>query len=184
MDRLESHYFDALHEAAKAINSTLKSDEILSIIVRTATEATKAKGCSLLLLDDEKKFLVHKTTFGLSDRYLEKGVLLADLSLGDVKGGSAVVADVSNDLRVQYPADAVQEGIASIIGVPLNQKGVIIGVLRVYFAQKQDAVPIETIKLLTAIANLSAIAMQNSSMYESLKKAHEVCQRELWHFQP
>ncbi len=184
MEKLESRYFDALHEAAKAINSTLKSDEVLSIIAKSAAEATKAKGCSLLLLDDEKKHLEHRAMFGLSERYLHKGVILADQSLNDIKGGSVVISDVSNDLRVQYPAEAVKEGIASIIGVPLSARGVIIGVLRVYFGHKQEVVPIETIKLLTAIANLSAIALENSRMYESIKKAHEVCQRELWHFQP
>ncbi len=184
MEKLESRYFDSLHEAAKAINSTLKTDEVLSAVVKATAVATKAKACSLLLLDDEKKHLMHRATFGLSDRYLQRGALSADDSLGDVQGGSVVISDVSNDLRVQYPAAAVEEGITSIVGVPLSLRGVIIGVLRIYFEQKQDVVPIETIKLLTAIANLSAIALHNSSMYESIRKAYEVSQRELWHFQP
>ncbi len=185
MEKLEARYFDAFYEAAKAINSTLKADEVLSTIVKTTAMATEAKGCSVLLLDDEKKQLVHKADFGLSDKYLHKGELIANRSLADtLKGETVVVSDASNDPRVQYPAEKVKEGIASIISLPLTARDVVIGEIRVYFSHKQDAFPRDMIRLLTAVANLSAIAIENSGMYESLKKAHDVCQRELWHLQP
>jgi GAF domain-containing protein len=185
MEELEARYFDALYEAAKAINSSLKVEEVLSTIVRATAMATEAKGCSLLLLDDERKHLVHKADFGLSDKYLHKGELIANRSIADtLRGETVIVSDASNDPRVQYPAEKVKEGIVSIISLPLAARDVVIGELRVYFSHKQDAFPRDMIRLLTAVANLSAIAIENSGMYESLKKAHDVCQRELWHLQP
>jgi len=39
-------------------------------------------------------------------------------------------------------------------------------------------------ELLTAIANLSAIAIQNARLHDSLRQALDTCQRELWHWQP
>jgi GAF domain-containing protein len=184
MQELEARYFDALYEAAKAINSTLNPDEVLSIIVRATTEATDAKGCSVVLLDDERKHLVHRATYGLSDRYLRKGVIEADRSLADaLKGEPVVVSDVSNDPRLQYPAEAVEEGIASMLSVPLVGRKVIVGVVRIYSSHRQEY-SAETIKLATAIANLSAIAIENARMFGSLKEANQVCRRELAYWQP
>jgi len=56
-------------------------------------------------------------------------------------------------------------------------------VIRIYSSRKGDFSQ-SVIELLTAIANLSVIAIQNARMYDSLKKAYQVCQRELWHWQP
>ena len=94
-----------------------------------------------------------------------------------------MISDVTNDPRIQYPAEAVKEGIGSILCVPLSVRNIAIGEMRIYASQKQDF-PTDTVKLLTAIASISAIAVENSNIHDSLKKAYEVCQRELWHWQP
>jgi GAF domain-containing protein len=177
-------YFDALYEVARAINSTLNGGEVLGRIVKTTTEAAAAKGCSLLLLDAEERALIHSADYGLSDEYLSKGEVMADRSLTDaLKGETVAVSDVANDPRIQYPEEAVREGIGSVLCVPLAEREKVIGELRIYRSEKQDF-PEDMIKMLTAVANLSAIAIENSRMYASLKSAHDVCQRELWHLQP
>lgn len=177
-------YFDALRRAAEAINSTLNVDNVLAAIVKATAEATRVKGCSLMLLDDDKKYLVHTASCGLSERYLKKGVIMADHSLADaMKGEMVEVLDVSNDARLQYPAEAVEEGIAAMLCAPLKVKGKLIGVIRIYSARKGDF-SAGVKELLTAIGNLSAIAIQNARLHDSLKQALETCQRELWHWQP
>ena len=147
-------------------------------------KVTKAKGCSVMLLDDERKYLVHTATYGLSEQYLHKGMIVADRSLADtLKGEAVIVSDVSNDPRLQYPAEAVKEGIGSMLSVPLAARGVVMGAIRIYSSQKRDF-SADEIKLLKAIADLSAIAIQNSRLHDSLRKALDTCQRELWHWQP
>jgi len=144
----------------------------------------KVKGCSVLLLDEEKKYLEHTASYGLSDQYLRKGEVVADRSLADaLKDAVVTVPDVADDPRLQYPGEAVEEGIASMLCAPLAAKGVMMGVIRIYSAEKGDFSS-SVVELLTAISSLSAIAIQNARMYDSLKKAHQVCQRELWHLQP
>ena len=87
MEESRDRYFDALYEVARTVNSTLNTDEVLSRIVRAATEATNAKGCSVLLLDDEKKHLIHSAGYGLSEPYLRKGKIVADSSITDALKG-------------------------------------------------------------------------------------------------
>jgi len=94
-----------------------------------------------------------------------------------------VVPDVTKESRIQYPKEALKEGIASMLSVPLILKGESLGVLRAYFSEKQEFSD-DTMKLLSAIAELSAIAIANAKMYESLKKAHQVCMNELAYWQP
>ena len=181
---MQERYFDVLYEVVKTVNSTLNGDKVLARIVKATTEATDAKGCSVLLLDVDKKELIHSAAYGLSDDYLRKGNIIADRSLADtMKGETVTVSDVSHDPRIQYPEEAIQEGICSVLCVPLTTKDKIIGEMRIYRSQTEDF-PEEIVKLLTAVANLSAIAIENSRIYDSLKKAHDVCQRELWHLQP
>ncbi len=90
---------------------------------------------------------------------------------------------MTTDSRVQYPKEAVKEGIASMLSVPLDSKGTPIGVIRIYSSKKQEFDE-EIIRLLSAITELSAIALERARMYDSLKRAHDVCRLELGYWQP
>ena len=139
MKAIEKGYFDVLHEAAKAVNSSLSSEQVLETIVRVAATATGAKGCSLMLLDDALTYLVHIATYGLSDQFLSKGVISADRIMIETTGGKpVVVSDVSNDPRIQYPQETMKEGIYSELSVPLYLRDRITGVLRIYSGKRQE----------------------------------------------
>ena len=184
MEEAQGRYFDALYQVAKAVNSSLNTEEVLATAVQATTEATGARGCSLLLLDADRNELVHSAAHGLSEEYLRKGGVIADRSLADaLRGETVMVTDVSSDPRIQYPAEAADEGIGSMLCVPLAARDHIIGEMRIYHAQKQDF-SADTVKLLQAVASVSALAIQNSRMHDSLKTAHDACLRELCHWQP
>lgn len=137
-----------------------------------------------MLLDDALTHLVHTATYGLSDQFLSKGVISADRIMIETTGGKpVVVSDVSNDPRIQYPQETMKEGIFSELSVPLYLRDRITGVLRIYSGKRQEF-SADVIKLLSAIADLSAIAIENARMHESLKKAHDVCLTELGYWQP
>lgn len=184
MGEVRIRYFDALRRAAEAVNSSLRLDEVLQIITSVTTQAVRVKGCSILLLDEGGHRLVHTGSHGLSEEYLRKGAVSADHSVAEAfKGSTVAVCDVSVDPRVQYPLEASREGIASMLSAPLVVRGKVIGVIRIYSAERGDFSE-SVVELLEAIANLSAIAIENARMYESLRQAHEVCLQELWQLQP
>ena len=110
---------------------------------------------------------------GLSEPFLRKGPLDADKSIAETLGGQIVlILDASNDSRVQYPQEAEIEGIASILSVPITVKGQIIGVLRIYTSERRNFSEDEY-ELISGLADIGGIAIDNARMYDHLKTDHE-----------
>jgi GAF domain-containing protein len=166
MKENENIYFSAFMTITQAISSSLEVKEVLHRIVKNTCEFTGSKGCTLMLLDEAGERLEVKSSYGLSDPYIGKGPVLADQSISEtLKGKPIIIEDAVRDPRVQYPEEAKQEGIASIVSVPVMLRGRIIGALRLY-----TSVPCrfteDDINFLSAIAMQSGLAIGNAMMYE------------------
>lgn len=173
----ESSYFRALYKVAVTINSSLNPKKVLNNIVQSAAETLGAKGISILLLSPDRRELRHTIDYGLSDRYIQKGPVSVDRSIADtLEGRSVVVQDTATDPRLQYGPQAVEEGIASIISVPMWLKGEVIGVLRVYMGERTDFTE-RDIEFVEAIANLGAIALYNARRHHEVKDNLEMISR-------
>jgi len=173
MEKTEYIYLSAFIHITRAISSSPDLKEILHLIVKSTCETTGSKGCTLMLLDEEGERLEVKSFYGLSDRYVGKGPIAADKSISDtLKGEPIIIENATSDPRVQYPQQAKQEGIASIVSVPIILRGRIIGVLRLY-----TSVPCrftdDDIDFLSAIAMQSGLAIENAKMFELVKANYE-----------
>ena len=173
MEKTEYIYLSAFIHITRAISSSPDLKEILHLIAKSTCETTGSKGCTLMLLDEEGERLEVKSFYGLSDRYVGKGPISSDKSISDtLKGNPVIIEDVTSDPRVQYPKEAKQEGIASIVSIPIILRGRIIGVLRLY-----TAIPCrftqDDIDFLLAIAIQSGLAIENAKMYEYLRANYE-----------
>ena len=94
---------------------------------------------------------------GLSESYLRKGPLDADKSIAETLNGQIVlILDTAYDSRVQYPEEAIKEGIASVLSVPITVKGQIISVLRIYTAEQRNFSDDEY-KLISGLAAISVM---------------------------
>ena len=110
---------------------------------------------------------------GLSESYLRKGPLDADKSIAETLNGQIVlILDTANGSRVQYPEEAIKEGIASVLSVPITVKGQIIGVLRIYTAEQRNFSDDEY-ELISGLADMGGIAIDNARMYDHLKAEDE-----------
>ena len=128
--------FHTLYKVARTVNSSLDIMEVLQTIVTSTTEALSARACSLRLLGPDGKHLMFGAAYGLSASYRAKGRVLIEQSNIDrlaLAGDSAVfVSDARSDPRFQYPEQAREEGIVSVLVVPLRVQDQPIGVMRVY----------------------------------------------------
>lgn len=168
MTRTYREYYEALYDVAQAVNSSLELQGVLRGIVQSVTQATGFKASSLRLLAADGNQLQQAAVHGLSAAYLAKGPVKLEHSAIDrmvVAGQVVQIADVARDWRWQYPEEAEQEGIRSVLSVPLRGKSGIIGVLRTYTAAPHDFDEDEQ-RFLLAVANLGALAIENARCHE------------------
>jgi signal transduction protein with GAF and PtsI domain len=171
MSKKKTDYFTALYEVVKVIHASLDPERVLEEIVRCVVGTMNVKASSLRLLDSRNKRLVMGAACGLSERYLQKGPILVEESGIDQKalqGEIIRLQDVTTDKDFQYGAVAKEEGIKSVLVVPLILEQKAIGVLRVYTETVRDFTQ-EEITFLQAVANLSAIALDNARMHQTLQ---------------
>jgi GAF domain-containing protein len=174
---LYCRYYHALYHVAATINSSLDPGAVLQAIVQNVAETMGARGASIMLLSPDRKELRRSVDHGLSERYLKKGPVKVDLSMSEALAGRSVgIRDAGSDPRVQYGPQNVEEGIASILSVPMRLRGQIIGVMRVYAGEPRyfDG---EDIEFVEATAHLGAIALENARSHEELRYNYDMITR-------
>lgn len=179
MDTNEGRYYRGLYQVALAINSSLDPQEVMRAVAQSAAGALDAKGASIMLLSPDRKELYHSAAYGLSDWYVRKGSLRVDESMTvSLEGRSIGIVDVASDPRIQYREQAVREGIASMLSVPVRLRGDVIGLIRLYSASRREFTPAE-IEFLEAVANLGAVAIENARRYAEVKADYEAAREDL-----
>ncbi len=173
--RLKVHLFEALASVSRTINSTLNLDEALRVITREACELMRARMCSLMMLDESREWLDLRASYGAGDAYIKKPRLSVEESLLGViarRKKPMQVANVQTSGRYQNVEVARQEGLVSLLSVPLLFAGQSIGTLNVYTGRPYNFSN-EEIKILSALAELSAIAIEKARLYERIVDVEE-----------
>ncbi len=121
----------------KLIIETFTNSEDLNVMSSQLTSlligATGAKGATLFILNTEKEELEILATEGLSPNYVNKGPILVDQSIKhESNQNPVIIEDIQNSDMLQYPQKAIDEGIRSIVSLPINIRGKVIGALRIY----------------------------------------------------
>jgi len=171
MKEKEMDYFAALYDVARVINASLDPSLVLEEIVHCVVSAMHLKAASIRLLDSREKSLVMGAAYGLSEKYLHKGPILIEESGIDknaLNGKTLWLKDAQTDKNFQYGDMAKAEGIKSVLVVPLLLENKVIGALRVY-SDKVRKFQDQEIKFLVAVANLSAIALDNARLHQTLQ---------------
>ena len=173
--RLKAMLFESLASVSRTINSTLNLDEALRAITRQACELMRARMCSLMLLDESRQWLDLRASCGAGDAYIKKPRLAVEESLIGVvvrRKKPLQVANVQADSRYQNVELARRESLVSLLSVPLVFSGEAIGALSVYTARPYSFSN-EEIKILGALAELSAIAIEKARLYERIVDVEE-----------
>jgi GAF domain-containing protein len=179
MEGIERTYYQSLYQLAATLNSAGSAETILNSIVENVARAMDAKGCSLLLLTPDKQALMRIANYGLSDWYARNGPVLADQSMSDsLKGKIVAVLDAARDDRVLFRKQVQQEGIVSILSIPVRLREEVIGVLRVYTSQSRQFTDADSY-FASAAANFGAIALESAKFYQSLQKDYDDFREEL-----
>lgn len=131
-----------------ATNPTILGSQVTHLLVSTMG----VKGASIFVVNPGTESLEILATEGLSIAYRNKGPILVDKSLklqSNLK--PVIIADTKGSERLQYPEKAAKEGVRSIVSLPVNLRGKIIGALRIYHSEPWEVSELELsyLRLLT-----------------------------------
>ncbi|MBF0530709.1 MAG: GAF domain-containing protein [Deltaproteobacteria bacterium] len=132
----KAFYFSSIREAVTEIHRvpSLSLKDAMNALVKIAARCAHTKGAALFLINPADNTLKNVSSYGLSEKYLRKGPLSIERSLGEVTSGQPVIiANVSTDPRIQYYDQAAEEHIQAIIGLPVMVGEKITGALRWYY---------------------------------------------------
>jgi signal transduction histidine kinase len=127
------------------------------------------------MVDDSREWLDLRASFGAGDAYVKKPRLSTEESLLGVvlrRKKPLQVANVQGDNRYQNVELARREGLISLLSVPLLFAGQSIGTLNVYTGRPYNFSN-EEIQILSALAELSAIAIEKARLYERVVDVEE-----------
>ncbi len=173
--RLKARLFESLVNVSQVINSTLNLTDALSVITSEACTLMSARMSSLLMLDDSGEWLELKASSGAGEAYIGKPPVSVSESLVGIvvrRKKPVQVENVQSSGRYQNVSIARAEGLVSLLSVPLQFEGDAIGVLNVYTGVPHNFSNEET-SILSALATLSAVALQKARLYERVVDLEE-----------
>jgi sigma-B regulation protein RsbU (phosphoserine phosphatase) len=170
---------DQIYQLTTLVAGELSLQEVLDRLAEAAVKITGVEACSIRLLDEKADDLQMRSTYGLSEKYRNKGVVSkSDPVIKEAFSGVAVVLDdMRIDGRVKYRQAAIDEGLISQLTVAMQFRGNNLGVLRLY-SPTPKRFNEDSIKLARAVASQSAVAIRNAQLYheavEGAKLAHQM----------
>jgi K+-sensing histidine kinase KdpD len=171
---------DALAQIGKAITSQLNLDEVLNQVVATAMSLTSAGETSIWLVDDATGELFLEARRGIDDARLRRTRMPIN---EDTPAGRVIKS--GKPLRTNSePGEAAQQImtgylVEALAYVPISLGGVTFGVLASAHREPGKSFDDHDERLLGAIADYAAIAIQNARLYRATDKALDERVREL-----
>ncbi|MBI1178815.1 GAF domain-containing protein [bacterium] len=173
--RHKAMLFESLVNVSQTISSTLNLDDALRAITEEGCELMGCKICALQLLDETGEWLTLRACHGAGEAYLNKPpVPVSESLLGFVvrRCRPVQVENVQASGRYQQVEVARAEGLVSVLAVPLRFGSEGIGTLSVY-KNEAHTFSNEEIRILSALADLSAIAIEKARLYERIVDVEE-----------
>lgn len=168
-------------DIASAMLSPLELNQVLDVALEKSSRAIGAPFGSITLLSADRTRLEFAAVYRLSPDYGEKfrrlGLLPADASSPSGRAFSTGkpywVADISrHPLCASWKHISLDEGVRSLICIPLVLEGKPAGSLNQYLAETHRFSKHE-VRLLEVVAQQVSLAIERARLYDRLKQQHE-----------
>jgi len=162
---------------SQILTSTLQLEPLLQTIIQAATELTDTEASSIMLVDKNTGELRFEAANGVVREEVKRiAVPLEGSIAGWVvrEGKPLLIPDVRQDPRFYTQADETTDfETRSILGVPLQVKGEIIGVLEALNKTGDGIFTQDDIHTLSTLAAHAAIAIENARLLTEIQRAYE-----------
>lgn len=157
-----------LRQISRLVNSTLDLDQILTTIVEKLPSIMGVKACTIRLVQPATNRLELVAASGVSEEYLGRGSISKEDSIFKVlKGEPVSIYNATTDPRVDYHEAIANEGIKSILAIPIRNELEIIGVLRLLTAEHHSFTPGE-IHFAMTVAEEGGNAIEKARTYRKI----------------
>ncbi len=168
--REESQRREKTLETLSLVSNTLAQDQIpediMRMVAKMAAQMMGSNICSIMMLDEKKKELKMVAAQSLIPEYFSRPPVKVQGSLiGQVilNKKPLISKDVRKEPSYQLRDLAVQQGLVSLLSVPMIYKNKIIGVLNSYSPRETDFSN-EQVAFLQSVANQCAAALENTRL--------------------
>ncbi len=156
-----------LYEINQAINSSLELDVVLDAVMDKVIEVTQAQRGFLMLSDEQGNLSIE----------VARGLNKEDLDTPDFQYSTTIVSEVvdsgqalltsnaEHDSRFKAGQSIIALGLRSILCVPINVKGRLIGVAYVDNSLKAGVFKQNDLALLNSFAAIAGIAIENARLH-------------------
>jgi len=163
------HKIDELSTLARVsqtITSPIYLDEMLNVIVEMAAQIMRARGCALLLFDEEQGELGLRAAYGLSREHAAISPIEVETSLTGLaikRGEPVTVRDLLKEPLYRNQELARREGLHAFLSVPVIVRDKTIGAFNCYLGSVHEFTQKE-IELFSTLANQTALALENANL--------------------
>jgi GAF domain-containing protein len=171
----KARQLEALLGGAQSIIASLDVQEILQRVTRDASRLMDSKVCSLMLLNPSGDRLEIRACHGAGPGYTKRPPLsVADSLVGVVvrRRKPIQIHNVQEHDHYRYTELARQEGLVSLLSVPMICDGRAIGALNVYSGESYRYSN-QDIEILSGLANLAALAIENARLHRKVVEVEE-----------
>ena len=184
---IDSMFHQILTRVTQAIRTTLDLPKVLDSIAKVVCEDLRSKGCAIHLVDSRSSALEARASFGLSEQFVGRLAESFSKKVAEkvLEGLPVAIDDARMDDRVKVPALMAEEGVSSVLLIPLVSRRRVIGVLSLY-THKQYLFSDHEKQLMAAIGEQCSLAIDNAKMFDALKQRYEslVDDFQMWFGQP
>ena len=157
--------------------STLQLEPLLQTITQAATELTDTEASSIMLVDKNTGELRFEAVSGSKREEVKRVTVPLEGSIAGWivrEGKPLIISDVRQDPRFYAQVDETTDfETRSILGVPLQVRGKVIGVLEALNKTGDGIVTQDDMHTLSTLAAHAAIAIENARLVTDIQKAYE-----------
>lgn len=160
-------FFETFRDLASLMHSATNVKEVMELATKRICEILNAKGAILRIVNLETEGMDLYAAYGLSEQYLAKGRVSSRNMITELCRTKRVILieDIVNDPRVQYPHEALREGVKVMLDAPLSLRDNVVGILRILFPEKRHFSEKE-LEFVVSVAQLCACAIDKARLFE------------------
>lgn len=168
---IQNWILGTLHQTAASLMSRLDLDDVLKAIMVRAAELVGTKHGFIMLLTDDGTAFERKRGMGVYAGDIGRKIPVGEGLAGDVqRTGKSVLIENYKDWEGRIKAEFFNE-LRSVIQIPLISDSKVVGTIGLAFTESHRKFLPKDVELLSELANLASVALDNAMLYRNLKQS-------------